>query len=263
MGEGMYAHRCTHGAGGGPSRPHLIVQWTFLLNWNQTIHSQIEVIGDLREMAGVLELVGFQYNNSLEGGRISKEDELIQEYYPRRKDLLSSSVNPNRVPRCGMASSGSKSVVFWGLLLSLGTLYHHPWSFGRLSRNLAMTCLFRAWAVDMLNCWFWLYSRLDTGCRGRGLLGMITSAIFCMQFWMILTDWPLWRCRRQHEKARRSKSHSKCHVAVGLGYVAHFVPEPGIDFNGRAPTKVMWRRWARYDRRSESPASVLRLGNSI
>jgi hypothetical protein len=69
---------------------HSFPQTTFLLNWNQTIHSQIEVIGDLREMAGVLELVGFQYNNSLEGGRISTEDELIQEYYPRRKDLLSN-----------------------------------------------------------------------------------------------------------------------------------------------------------------------------
>jgi hypothetical protein len=138
-----------------------------------------------------------------------------------------------------MPSSGSKSVVFWGLLLSLGTLYHHPWSFGRLSRKLAMTYMFRAWAVGMLKCSFRLYSQLEPGCRGRGLLGMITSATFCMHFWMILTDWPLWRCRWQHEKARWSKSHSKCHVAVGLCYVAHFVPGY-VDFNGCGPVKLMW-----------------------
>jgi hypothetical protein len=102
-----------------------------------------------------------------------------------------------------------------------------------------MTCMFRAWAVGMLKCSFRLYSQLEPGCRGRGLLGMITSATFCMPFWMILTDWPLWRCWWQHKKARRSKSHSKCHVAVGLGYVAHFVPGY-VAFNGRGLAKLMW-----------------------
>jgi hypothetical protein len=69
---------------------HSFPQATFLLDGNGKMYSQLELIGDLREFVGVLELVGFKYNNSLEGGRLSAENELIQKYYPHRKDLLSN-----------------------------------------------------------------------------------------------------------------------------------------------------------------------------
>ena len=69
---------------------HSFPQANFLLDANRALYSNLEFIGDLREIAGVLELVGFKFNSSLEGGRIAAENKFIQKYYPRRKDLLSN-----------------------------------------------------------------------------------------------------------------------------------------------------------------------------
>jgi hypothetical protein len=60
-----------------------------LLTKDGIIQGKLEIVGDLREMPGVLMLADFDYNVTIQTGRNAEEALIKQQYYPKRKDLIS------------------------------------------------------------------------------------------------------------------------------------------------------------------------------
>jgi hypothetical protein len=69
---------------------HSAPQVNFMLNPDGMVWHQLEIVGELRELPAVLDLVGFAFNASKESGRNATADLFLQTYYPRRTDLLSN-----------------------------------------------------------------------------------------------------------------------------------------------------------------------------
>jgi hypothetical protein len=61
---------------------HGFPQANSLLFKNGTIDNHVVVLGDMREMEGVLELVNFQYNSTIKKGRDSSQNEVSQTLPP-------------------------------------------------------------------------------------------------------------------------------------------------------------------------------------
>eukprot|EP00977_Amphora_coffeiformis_P001124 scaffold227_cov165-Amphora_coffeaeformis.AAC.37 len=66
--------------------PHSYPQANYILSTNRT---KLDLIGDLRELPQLLELVGFHFNHSKDKGNNAAVDS-SKEHFPRRKDLLSN-----------------------------------------------------------------------------------------------------------------------------------------------------------------------------
>jgi hypothetical protein len=69
---------------------HSYPQANFILNKDGELRNNLKVIGDLREISGVLEMVGFPYDDSKNLGRDASQSKLKTTYYPSRKDLISN-----------------------------------------------------------------------------------------------------------------------------------------------------------------------------
>ena len=71
-------------------RVHSFPQTNYLIGTNGTIDPRAVVVGDLLEMADLLSLVGFQYNNTLGTANNATENKRKNAYFPIRLDLVSN-----------------------------------------------------------------------------------------------------------------------------------------------------------------------------
>jgi hypothetical protein len=69
---------------------HSFPQVNYMLNRLGMIAPQLQLVGDLRELPGVLRLIGFDFSDEVPSGRNSTADTFLTTYYPRRLDLLSN-----------------------------------------------------------------------------------------------------------------------------------------------------------------------------
>lgn len=70
---------------------HSFPQSSFLITKQATIDPKIDLVGDLRELPGLLEIVGFQYNWSLGTGRNASATEFKTKYFARKPHLISDA----------------------------------------------------------------------------------------------------------------------------------------------------------------------------
>jgi hypothetical protein len=70
---------------------HSFPQANFIVHRDGEVLDNLKVIGDLHEVAGVLELVGFPYDHSKKIGRDASAEMIKTKYYPSRKDLISKA----------------------------------------------------------------------------------------------------------------------------------------------------------------------------
>jgi hypothetical protein len=68
---------------------HSLPQTNFFLDNEGLIPEQLKIVGDLKEMPGVLKLADYDYNATIARGKISEESKFKQNMFPRRKDLIS------------------------------------------------------------------------------------------------------------------------------------------------------------------------------
>ncbi|CAJ1953655.1 unnamed protein product [Cylindrotheca closterium] len=67
---------------------HSFPQASFLITKKGTVDPKVDLVGDLRELPGLLEIVGFQYNESLGTGRNASATEFKTTYFPRKPHLI-------------------------------------------------------------------------------------------------------------------------------------------------------------------------------
>lgn len=68
---------------------HSFPQSSFLITKKGTIDPKVDLVGDLRELPGLLEIVGFHYNWSLGTGRNASATEFKSKYFPRKPQWIS------------------------------------------------------------------------------------------------------------------------------------------------------------------------------
>lgn len=79
-------------------RVHSYPQSNFLLQNNSNqyrIYPQIQILGDTREINGMLSLAGIEYNKSISPGNKASEDEIKSVYFPKMLDELSNKTKAN------------------------------------------------------------------------------------------------------------------------------------------------------------------------
>lgn len=69
---------------------HSFPQSNFLLTRNATVDPQVTLVGDLHELPGLLNFVGFNFNPSLGAGRNSTESKIKANGFPRKRHLISN-----------------------------------------------------------------------------------------------------------------------------------------------------------------------------
>lgn len=67
---------------------HSFPQANFVLTKEGKVRESLKLVGDLSEMGGVLQLLGVDYNPDVHG-RVAEENEIKNQYFPKRKDLIS------------------------------------------------------------------------------------------------------------------------------------------------------------------------------
>lgn len=67
---------------------HSFPQSSFLITKKGTVDPKVDLVGDLRELPGLLQIVGFHYNQSLGTGRNASATEFKTRYFPRRPHLI-------------------------------------------------------------------------------------------------------------------------------------------------------------------------------
>jgi hypothetical protein len=73
--------------------PHSFPQANYL--WKSDTNFQwdekLDLLGDLKEISGLLELIGFRYNASIASGNVARDNEIKTRHFPRKKSLLSNT----------------------------------------------------------------------------------------------------------------------------------------------------------------------------
>lgn len=70
---------------------HSFPQGNFLITNRGTIDPKVTLVGDLVELPGLLELIGFDYNHSMGTGRNASATAFKAVHFPRKKHLISNS----------------------------------------------------------------------------------------------------------------------------------------------------------------------------
>ncbi|KAL7450868.1 hypothetical protein ACHAWC_002721 [Mediolabrus comicus] len=71
--------------------PHSLPQANFLYDTNFQWDEKLDLVGDLKEISGLLELIGFRYNASIASGNVARDNEIKTRHFPRNKSLLSNT----------------------------------------------------------------------------------------------------------------------------------------------------------------------------
>jgi hypothetical protein len=69
---------------------HSFPQGNFLVTKKGTVDPKVVLVGDLREMPGLLRLTGFDYNHSIGTGRNASATAFKAKHFPRKKHLISN-----------------------------------------------------------------------------------------------------------------------------------------------------------------------------
>ena len=91
-----FIQKCS-GPGACECRVHSMPQANFLFanDDEYEIDPKLDIVGDLKELPGLLELVGFSYNTSMSIGRNSTENRIKEVDFPNDKSSLSKSTIQN------------------------------------------------------------------------------------------------------------------------------------------------------------------------
>ena len=73
--------------------PHSMPQANYLWEGDRKFEwdEKLDLVGDLDELPGLLELIDVHYNESLKKGNAAKDNEIKNRYFPRNKSILSNS----------------------------------------------------------------------------------------------------------------------------------------------------------------------------
>ena len=71
--------------------PHSLPQANFLYDKSFQWDEKLDLVGDLKEISGLLELIGFRYNASIASGNVARDNEIKTRHFPRKKSLLSNT----------------------------------------------------------------------------------------------------------------------------------------------------------------------------
>ena len=74
-------------------RPHSMPQTNYLWQRDDTFewHARLDLVGELKELPRLLELIGFPYDDSMSVGNDARESEVKMRHFPRSIDLLSNN----------------------------------------------------------------------------------------------------------------------------------------------------------------------------
>jgi len=72
--------------------PHSYPQANYLWERDNKFQwdAKLDLVGDLKELTGLLELVGFPYNASIPNGRVAQDSKIKMKYFPKNKSLLTN-----------------------------------------------------------------------------------------------------------------------------------------------------------------------------